>query len=955
MNGDIVNERSIGYSEHTGQYSWSQAGADNAARIEASRDLTLNAGRDLLNIGGALQAGNNATLTAGRDLAIAAAAEVDSSSGQQKRARWSASQTTQHASDIAVGGNLQADAGRDLAIIASTVKATGNLALSAAGEVAISAAANESHSEFHRKGGSKKIDKEQNTVRQQAAVLEAGGDLSVEGGGNVLVTASQLKAGDEAYVYAGEQLALMSAQNSDYYLYDYKKKGSFGAKKTQRDEVTTVRNVGSEITTGGDLTLISEGNQRYQVAKLNSGNDLTLDSGGAITFEAVKDLQQESHEKSSTSLAWNSMKGKGKTDESVRQSQLTAQGEVVINAIDGLQIDIRHLDQHSVSQTIDAMVTADPQLAWLKDAEKRGDVDWQRVKEVHDSFKYDHSSLGQGAMLAIAIVVTVLTYGGASSMIGGAASAYAGSGTAMAASGIATTSAVASGATAGSIVAAGWGNVALTAVATSAASTATVSVINNKGNLGAALKDITSSENLKSYALSGITAGIGAKLGYNPLNLKFDVNSAQVLAIKMSVDALVSTAAKGGSLSDNVVDAVVGTAISVGGALGANQIGDATIGSPTWTKVALHATFGGLLAEAMGGDFRTGALAAGANEVMVSVLADSVLPEGSKIDPMGYEGATKRLLAYSQLVGVLAASLTGGDVNVGAGVAANATQYNYLTHVEMAQLNEELSKCKALGNCEGVGAKFLEKHEANKANLEKICQVDVRTCMSIAAEIHKAVIGFQEGHEHELGPEERKIWGQFHALNIDAENDAKGGIVVPTLEQIAVAMGLDPLSAQGQAAVLGTASLIAGKLTGKGGAGGAKGVDEVPTRIPSRVQSRVNIANGRTETTPLRDNGNPVSAGFDHVIDGHFNREISNSRSVFTIAPDELKGILQSSSVVKSPVAALPDGQFVRTVDVGRAIGTTTLKDGGAPTSVIKVFTDKAGNLITTFPVKVGN
>ena len=55
------------------------------------------------------------------------------------------------------------------------------------------------------------------------------------------------------------------------------------------------------------------------------------------------------------------------------------------------------------------------------------------------------------------------------------------------------------------------------------------------------------------------------------------------------------------------------------------------------------------------------------------------------------------------------------------------------------------------------------------------------------------------------------------------------------------------------------------------------------------------------------------------------------------------------------PVMALPDGQFVRTVDVGRVIGTTTLKDGGIPTSVIKVFTDKAGNLITTFPVKAGN
>jgi len=134
-----------------------------------------------------------------------------------------------------------------------------------------------------------------------------------------------------------------------------------------------------------------------------------------------------------------------------------------------------------------------------------------------------------------------------------------------------------------------------------------------------------------------------------------------------------------------------------------------------------------------------------------------------------------------------------------------------------------------------------------------------------------------------------------------------------------------------------------------------KATGEAVTQIPGRVQSRINIANGRTETTPLRDTGKPVSAGFDHVLKGHFDVEVSNSRSVFTISPNELKGVLQSSSVVKSPVTALPDGQFVRTVDTGRIVGTTTLKDGGLPTSVIKVFTDRAGNLITTFPVKAVN
>ncbi|WP_210679673.1 hypothetical protein, partial [Pseudomonas protegens] len=95
--------------------------------------------------------------------------------------------------------------------------------------------------------------------------------------------------------------------------------------------------------------------------------------------------------------------------------------------------------------------------------------------------------------------------------------------------------------------------------------------------------------------------------------------------------------------------------------------------------------------------------------------------------------------------------------------------------------------------------------------------------------------------------------------------------------------------------------------------------------------------------------------GFDHVLKGHFDVKVSNSRSVFTVSPNELKGILQSGTVVKSPVSAMPDGQFVRTVDVGRVIGTTTLKDGGVSTSVMKIFTDKAGNLITAFPVKAIN
>lgn len=41
----------------------------------------------------------------------------------------------------------------------------------------------------------------------------------------------------------------------------------------------------------------------------------------------------------------------------------------------------------------------------------------------------------------------------------------------------------------------------------------------------------------------------------------------------------------------------------------------------------------------------------------------------------------------------------------------------------------------------------------------------------------------------------------------------------------------------------------------------------------------------------------------------------------------------------------------MRTVDTHRVIGNTALKFGGKETPWITIYTDKAGNLITTYPV----
>lgn len=86
-------------------------------------------------------------------------------------------------------------------------------------------------------------------------------------------------------------------------------------------------------------------------------------------------------------------------------------------------------------------------------------------------------------------------------------------------------------------------------------------------------------------------------------------------------------------------------------------------------------------------------------------------------------------------------------------------------------------------------------------------------------------------------------------------------------------------------------------------------------------------------------------------IEGTRNDLVTNSRSIFSITTDELKTILQTDNVVHSPVKAIPGGQYVGEVDVGQTVGNTGLKFGGKETSWIREFTDRAGNLITVFPI----
>ena len=910
VTGDIINERTVTTFTREGDgYRLRNDVVSDASRFEAIDTLKLNAGRDIANIGSTLQAGGNASIVAGRDVIIASQTEEDSYDYQRRRVSGTESSVLQHASTVDVGGDLTIDAQRDIAVIASTVSAAKDLSVTAGENLTLAAAANEQHDYSKGKKGQTKTTTQSDHVSQQSAELNAGGGLIAIAGTDLTLIASKISAGNEAYVHADNELNLLAAQDSNYSLYDMKEKGGWGSEKTQRDEVTDIKNVGSEIKTGGDLTLSSGGDQLYQAAKLNSGKDIAIISGGAVTFEAVKDLHDESHTKSKGDLAWTSSKGKGNTDETLRQSQMIAEGNIVIKAVDGLNIDIKQIDQHTISQSIDAMVKADPQLAWLKEAEKRGDVDWRQVQEIHESFKYSTAGLGVGAQLAIAIFMAWAIGPAAFTALGGA------SGGALAAGGA--------------------------AVATGAATNASVSFINNGGNLGAVFKDVTSSDALKGYAISGITAGITSGYindltgtGTDVLTGKINVNlstwkgvaqfaASQGLQNGTSL-ALSKIMGQGGELGE----ALQSTLFNTLAAASFNAVGDYTKGiyaEGSVQKVMIHAMVGGLLAQVSGGDFKTGALAAGANEALVDQLNTWV-------------GGNKDLLSMSsQLVGLLAAatqsSATGDSLQSGAWVAQNATQYNYLNHQEVDDLVRDLKGCRGASDPSACRANVTAEYESlsdKKTGIDMLQCEGFSNCNVLRTDVEGGLNALDKYDLNgDLSPQEQSIVRGFQDKNQDDVRLTAQKTTQATNGEIAGIVLSGGLGAGGK---------VVGEAVGAKGTGAV--VDDTIKALPAPRQ-----IDASWSASTYNKGG--LMTGIEHVFYRHGPDSGFSNVSKFS----QRTSVKDVSSYVDNALRygkVTPNGPGGHVIEynAGKVIGTNV---SGAPTSTIKINV-RDGVIQTAFP-----
>ncbi len=337
IKGDVINDRAV---TRTGNGTVERRDyLDSASRIEAANDLTMNAGRDIANTGGVLQSGRDTTLVAGRDVHIDA---VEQRNGLDLGNRLRTETVTQNGASVEAGRDLKVSAGRDFTAIASRIDAKRDLSITTTENLSISSAADEQHSSSK----SKKVTRSKDHISQVSSVLTAGGDVSLNAGKDLELTASRIAGGGNVALDAQRDVSILSALDEDASFYSKKSKGSFGRSKSQQRESYDSTNVASVVEAGKDLTINAtkktdggmsiDGGRDVTVigSQLKAGGDMLLGATGDVAVLSGVEEHGSYSKKTKSGFLGLSKSGKSqlKTTASQVGSELEAGNDVVVAA-----------------------------------------------------------------------------------------------------------------------------------------------------------------------------------------------------------------------------------------------------------------------------------------------------------------------------------------------------------------------------------------------------------------------------------------------------------------------------------------------------------------------------------------------------------------------------------------------------------------------------------------------
>ncbi|MCL5929440.1 S-layer family protein [Neisseria meningitidis] len=291
-----------------------------------------------------------------------------------------------------------------------------------------------------------------------------------------------------------------------------------------------------------------------------------------------------------------------------------------------------------------------PEYAYLKQLQVAKNVNWNQVQLAYDKWDYKQEGLTRAGAAIIALAVTVVTAGagvGAALGLNGAAAA------------------------------------ATDAAFASLASQASVSFINNKGDVGKTLKELGRSSTVKNLVVAAATAGVADKIGASALNNVSDkqwINNLTVNLANAGSAALINTAVNGGSLKDNLEANILAALVNTAHGEAASKIKQ--LDQHYIVHKIAHAIAGCAAAAANKGKCQDGAIGAAVGEIVGEALVKNT--DFSDMTPEQLDLEVKKITAYAKLAAGTVAGVTGGDVNTAAQTAQNAVENNAVKAVVTA-------------------------------------------------------------------------------------------------------------------------------------------------------------------------------------------------------------------------------------------------------------------------------
>ncbi|HGM7050141.1 DUF637 domain-containing protein [Serratia marcescens] len=492
--------------------------------------------------------------------------------------------------------------------------------------------------------------------------------------------AEAMRVGNMDIAAKGGYLYAQAMEESSHYEKKETKRKWWGKKTEVKQTRHDVTNKVTEFTAAGNITLMSRDDSTYEASKIAAGQNARLTSSrGQVNFRAVKNTSFEQTVSNSKGF-FIKQANKGYEDNKWVLPSIHTGGALTVEAAKGVSADVKVKNGQALQSAIDALGNT-PGTTWVKDLNKRNDVQWSKVKDAYDSWDYKSQHLNPAVAAVIAIAAAAVTAG--SSLAATAASSV-------------------SGAVGGGAVTSG----AVTAGMSSLASQAAVALVENQGNLSKTLQALGSNENVKAtataMAIGGALNGFDSAMGWskdaagkplNPNNVKLPQLSngdwskvAQRVAGQSVISSSLNTAINGGSFKDNLTNALLANIGSQVQAEGANLIGDNGQVLNIPGRAVSHAVLAGVAAEIGKGNAKGAAAGALAAELAGVIINDNLVRS---------EGWQERQAQISRVAGAFAGALATGKAN-GANSGANAAEvverFNRQLHLDELNAIKELAK-----------------------------------------------------------------------------------------------------------------------------------------------------------------------------------------------------------------------------------------------------------------------